>query len=232
MKSIFVALLVLNLASALIASPTSDLASPSPETRAAAAKILQAIYTPPPETNWYSLLAALMIGDQKTNVEAILFAREINPGPGVGEQLLMVEYRLDEAWLLHCSYRYQGQYRGNETLYDRNLSFGPKWIPVKPLTNFTGIWIEYHINGQKCLETSFKDGVRNGDRSSYSFDGSKVIMEHLNPDTREVDWTEYYHSGSVKTNGRRDPTGRPIGVWTNYNEQDGSVLSTTPWSKP
>jgi hypothetical protein len=230
-KIVFAAL-VAALGCNLIASPIDDLASPSPETRASAAKILQASYTPPSKTNWDSLLAELKTGDMRTKIEAMLSARGIKPGPGVGEALLMVEYRLDEAWLLHCRYRHQGQYRGKETLYDRSLSFSPKWIPVKTPTNFSGIWIDYYINGRKCLETSWKDGIRNGDRICYHYDGRKVYVEHHDPNSAEVDWTEFYlHSGSVKTKGKRDRTGRPIGTWTNFND-DGSVLNTTPWSRP
>ena len=178
MKRVLAAILVISWAGKLIASPISDLNSPSPETRAATAKILRATYTPPSRTNWDSLVATLRIGDKKTNIEQHLSTLNVKPGPGSGEQLLSVEYRLDEGWLLKCSYRYQGQYRNNEVLYDRNLQFSPIYFPVKAPTNFTGVWIEYYINGQKCLETNMKDGLRHGDLTCYKFDGSKAYVEH------------------------------------------------------
>ena len=178
MKRVFAAILVLSCASKLIASPVSDLSSPSPETRDAAAKILRTTYTPPSRTNWDSLVATLKIGDNRTNIEQRLLTLNIKPGLGSGEQLLLVEYRLDEAWLLKCSYRYQGQYRNNEVLYDRNLQFSPIYFPVKAPTNFTGVWVEYYINGQKYLETNMKNGLRHGDLTCYKFDGSKVYVEH------------------------------------------------------
>lgn len=214
------------------ASLIDDLASPSPETRTTAAKILRVTYKPPPKEKWDSLLAALKVGDSKTNIEAILFARGVQPGHGNGYATLIMEYRLDEAWLLNCEYLYQGQYRGHEILQDRKIFFSPKWIFVKPPTNFSGIWVMYYINGQKCLEEGLKDGVLNGDYTCYHHDGSKVYGEHYNPTNTEIGWAEYYHSGSVKTKGKRNQNHMPIGVWTNYNEKDGSVLSTNTWPKP
>jgi hypothetical protein len=178
MKRIFAVILVLSCASKLVASLVSDLSSPSPETRDAAAKILRATYTPPSRTNWDSLVATLKIGDKMTNIEERLRALNIKPGPGSGEQLLSVEYRFDEAWILRCNYQYQGQYRGNETLYGRDILLSPIYFSVKTPTNFTGVWIEYYINGQKCLETNMKDGLRCGDLTCYKFDGSKAHVEH------------------------------------------------------
>jgi len=215
----------------LIASPIDDLTSPLPEKREAAAKILRAHYTPPPQTNWDSLLATLKPGDKKTNVEAILLTRGFKPSGGIGEQLESFDYKVDEVWTLRCLYNYQGQYRGNETLYGRNLFFSPEWRPVAYPSNYTGIWIEYYINGQKCMETTLRNGIRWGDHTCYSFDGSKVYVEHNDPSKPEVGWTEYYHSGSIKLKGRQNKTGSPIGIWTNYSEQDGSVISTQTWSK-
>jgi hypothetical protein len=178
MKRVFAAILVLGLASKLIASPVSDLSSMSPETRAAAAEKLRATYTPPSRTNWDSLVATLEIGDKMTNIEQRLRILNIKPDLGSGEQLLSVEYRLDEAWILRCDYQYQGTYRGNETLYSRDILLSPIYFPVKAPTNFTGVWIEYYINGQKCLETNMKDGLRHGDLTCYKFDGSKAYIEH------------------------------------------------------
>jgi hypothetical protein len=85
MKRVFAAILVLGLASKLIASPVSDLSSMSPETRAAAAEKLRATYTPPSRTNWDSLVATLEIGDKMTNIEQRLRILNIKPDLGSGE---------------------------------------------------------------------------------------------------------------------------------------------------
>lgn len=231
MKSFIAALLVLSWAGNLVASPVSDLSSPSSDIREAAAKTLRANYTPPSRTNWDTLVATLKIGDKMTNVEARLRALNIKPGLGSGEQLLSMEYRLDETWCLRCSYQYLGKYEGNPTLYGRDIFLSPIYVTVKGPTNFTGVWIEYYLNGQKCFETNLKDGLRCGDFTCYSSDGRKIYVEHHNPNNPIVETTEYYHSGSIKLQSKRDKTGRPIGDWFFYNEQDGSLMSTQSWPK-
>ena len=77
-----------------------------------------------------------------------------------------------------------------------------------------------------------KEGVRCGDLTCYGYDGSKVYIEHHDPASEEVGWTDYYHSGGIKSRGKLDKTGRPIGTWTNYSEQDGSIINTHSWTKP
>src|SRR2546421_520425 len=94
--------LTLFCASMLVASPASDLSSPSPEIRAAAARILRATYKPPPETNWDWLLPELKVGDKMTNVHAILKAHGFGRFGEGGSQTIVTECRLDEAWELYC----------------------------------------------------------------------------------------------------------------------------------
>jgi hypothetical protein len=235
-KGLLVTLVLLIWTGELSGSPASDLASPSPEKRDAAASILRATYTPPPQTNWAALLATLKIGDRRTNIEERLRAFNIKPGLSLARAGLYVDYRLDEAWILRCNYQYQdsqGPYpRGDEILLSRILQFGPTYVSVRAPTNFTGIWNEYYINGQKCFEINMKLGRACGNSTCFSFDGRKVCVKHHDPNSQEVEVTEYYLSGSVSRRGKRDGTGRPIGVWTSYNEQDGSIISTHNWSKP
>ena len=181
MKRVFVTILILSWASKLIASPVLDLSSPSPETRDAAATILRATYTPPPRTNWDSLVATLKTGVAMTNIEQHLRTLNIKPNYlGDGEQLRPVEYRLDEAWILRCEYQqWQGQHPGVEALYSRKVLFSPTYFQVKMPANFTGVWTEYYINGQKFRETNMKDGQRQGDFSYYKYDGSKLPSAYI-----------------------------------------------------
>jgi hypothetical protein len=212
MKRVFIAIVAV-CGWNLVASPIDDLTSLSSEAREAAAKILRATYIPPAQTNWDSLLAMLKPGDEMTNVEAILRARGFKPGPEVGFQLLVVQYRLDQAWLLSCSYCYQGQYRGKEVLYDRNLMFSPEWRPVAYPSNYTGIWVENYINGQKCLETSLRNGMRWGDRTCYEFQNGRIVyVEHYDPKNPAAEKTDYYGSdGSItRTENSVPHIGKPI----------------------
>jgi hypothetical protein len=186
------------------------------------------------QTKWDSLLAALKVGDRMTNVEAILKAHGIKyDGPGLGGAgWLSREYRFDEAWLLRCEYRCDIRYPAESILQAWDLQLSPIYVGVNPPTNFTGVWIVYYINGQKCLETNLKAGAPYGDQICYRFDGSKDCVEHHDPNQAEVGWTQYYHSGGIMTRGKRDKNWRPIGTWTNYSESDGSILDTHTWINP
>src|ERR1019366_1723599 len=149
MKDVLAIFLILFCSCKLSASPALDLSSPSPEVRATAAQILRRSYEPPPESKWASLLAALKEGDRMTNVEAILRTRGIKPGIGIGEQSFVTEYRLDDHWLLKCS----GLSRlepDKLIMSERHLERSPIWVHVVAPTNFTGAWIQYYLNGQKC----------------------------------------------------------------------------------
>jgi len=115
-----------------------------------------------------------------TNIEQHLRSLDIKPSDfGPKEQLRRVDYRLDEAWILKCEYQqWQGQHPGIEALYSREVLLSPIYFRVKAPTNFTGVWIEYYINGQKFVESNMKDGLRQGDLTYYKYDGSKSYVEH------------------------------------------------------
>jgi hypothetical protein len=148
----------------------------------------------------------LKVCDTKTNIEARLLALNIKPNGGEGEQLLVVHYRLDEGGTLRCSYKYQGQYRGKEILYDRNIYLSPIYISVKAPTNFTGVWIEYYVNGRKCLETNMKDGRACGDLKCFSPEGRRVYIERHDPSSPEVQTTYYNNDRSIiRTENRPKP---------------------------
>ena len=131
------------------------------------------------------------------NIAAILQARGIKGSYGGGSQTLVTEYRLDEYWLLKC-YCLNRLQREKCIMYDRHLEPGPTYVTVPAPTNFTGVWIEYYINGRTCFESNMKGGVRCGDRTCYSPDGSKVYVEQYEPNSSEVGWTEFYHSVASK----------------------------------
>ena len=216
------------------ASPATDLKSPSPTVRAAAAAKLRASYTPPPQAKWDALLAKLKVGDPCTNVEAILKANAIGDGSGEGGAgYSHYTYRLDDAWVLKCDYRWGSRGLWNETLHARSIQLQPIYINLAAPTNFTGVWILYYVNGQKCLETNIKNGVQCGDNISYRDDGTKLVLKHHEPGRPEIEYTQYYHSGKVMTRGTVDQRDRHIGTWTNYSEVDGSVMDLYPgWPQP
>jgi hypothetical protein len=220
MKYVLTILLPLCWAGVLRASPATDLSSPSPEIRAAAAAALRQSYQPPPESKWSPLLAALKPGDKMTNVEAILKAHGIELGEGTYG---VIESRLDELWVL--KYGYTEEFDQDKVIMpERHLEQHLTWKHVNAPTNFTGVWTEYWGNGQKCFETTYRDGVWGGDRTSYGSDGTKVCFEHRAPGSAEIGCTEFYPSGRIKSTGQTDNSQKRHGNWTNYNEH-GSIIN-------
>jgi hypothetical protein len=230
MKPVLITCLALGSLIKAAASPAADLSSPSPEIRVAAAAKLRVSYRPPPRASWDSLLAKLKLGDARTNVEAILKANAVAEGAGMGGAgFSHISHRLDEAWVLKCQYRWGSAGWRQETLDARSLELRPSYVNVAAPTNFTGVWILYYVNGQKCMETYMKDGVWSGDQVNYLDDGHKWIIKHYEPGSPEIGYTQYYYrSDKVMTRGKVDGKGSRIGMWTNYSKLDGSVVDTYP----
>jgi hypothetical protein len=229
MKCALMAFLGLCCAIEVAASPAADLKSPSPAVRAAAAAKLRASYTPPARAKWDAVLAQLKIGDARTNVEAILKANAIKSGYGRGGAgFSHIEHRLDEAWLLKCVYRGSPIQR-DETLDACSIELQYTYVNVAMPTNFTGTWIMYYVNGQKCIENNMKDGVPCGDCIDYVDDGKTWIVHHYEPGSPGIGYTQYYYrSDKIMTRGTKDRSGTRIGMWTNYSQVDGSVMGIYP----
>ena len=52
-------------------------------------------------------------------------------------------------------------------------------VNVAPRKDFTGTWINWHVNGQKGLETQYKNGKYNGVLTSYHDNGSQELRAAL-----------------------------------------------------
>ncbi len=130
----------------LLASPINDLASTNQEVRDAAAKVLRETYVMPPQTNWNSLVSRLILGTPKTNVLEILghFTNNIAGGGGSGATETE-RYRLDDLWLLDCSYTGDG---ANRVLTHLGFMQELRFVTVDLPAGFTGNWRTYYVNGQ------------------------------------------------------------------------------------
>jgi hypothetical protein len=203
------------------ASPSSDLGSPSQEVRDAAAKILRATYTPPSRTNWDSVIASIKVGTPKTNVLELLRTFNAQPeGCGGGGGIENELYRLDELWLLECTYHFG---ISNLVFAGCALRQQLRFISVEPPTNFTGIWTVYYINGQKSGQGNFKEGRPEGESIRFYPDGSKALVNHSTNGVLNGEETGFFPSGRVKYRGLYE-AGSQVGKWIWYNE-DGSVKS-------
>lgn len=215
MKRFFATFLVVCLGSKLVASPTSDLGSPSQETRDAAAKILRATYTPPSHNNWDSLVASIKIGDNKTNVIEMLRRHNIKGGGGAGTGTYESRlFSLDDFWQLELS-------------SERDLVVGcqirqqMRDVWFLPLTNYSGVWTTYWVNGQRSAEVHVKEGKYSGEFTGFSTDGLKSYVQNFDGFNAEGEGLGFFPSGHIqyrqqfKANVQVGPT-----IW--YNE-DGST---------
>ena len=217
--------LIWSCASSLVGSPADDLSSPSQEVRDAAAKILRATYTAPSRTNWEAVVNSITNGMTKTNLLELLSPYRVTPMWGVGSGGSHSQaYRLDDAWMLVCWFRNQG-----DVLFERTLSPSIRNVWVAPSTNFAGIWITYFVNGQKIHEIHYDDGKYHGEFIAYSPDGSKCYVQHYDHHVAEGADTGYFASGRKNYHGVYK-AGNQVGTWIWYNE-DGSVKSTKDYSK-
>jgi len=223
MKMIFAASIVI-CGCNLIASPIDDLASPSQETRDAAAKILRSIYTPPPRTNWDSLVASIKVGDNKTNVIEMLHRLNIKDGGGAGTGTYESRlFQLDDLWELELS-------------SERDIVVGCKLreqmrdIWILPPTNFSGVWTTYWVNGQRSAEVHVKDGKYFGDFTGFSPSGFKSYVQHFDNNLLVGEEIGYFSSGKISYRGQHE-TNTYIGTWIWYNE-DGSTNYVRDYSKP
>jgi hypothetical protein len=200
--------------------PRSDLASPSQSIRDAAAKNLRATYVPPRRSEWECRLAPITPGTKKTDVDELFQPLNLHPercvedgatGPAVTEQY---RYRLDDLWVLDCSYR-------NGVVVQRELREQLRHVWVDPPTGFTGVWTTYFANGQPSREIHYKDGKYDGQFTAMNPDGSKCYVLHYTKQVADGEYTGYYPSGRVRYSSRYS-AGEPAGTWTWYRE-DGSV---------
>lgn len=204
----------------LQASPLADLSSPSQETRDAAAKILRATYTPPSRTNWDVLVSTLKVGSPKTNIEAQLQALNLHVGGGVGSgNTETVTYPLDDYWSLECSFTNTADGR----LAGVGLVGGLREVYTEPPTNFTGLWTDYYVNGQKSGEGYYKNGKLDGNGVGFDSKGKTNLIHHWVNGVSDGEETGFYPSGKIAYKGKYK-AGKQAGHWIWYKE-DGSIES-------
>lgn len=193
----------------------ADLNSPSQVERDKAAALLRRSYVPPPRSNWNAILTFV-----RTNRDAAETLRRLRWFPHTSEpegERVRERYRLDSAWELTCSYRTNDNTREGFSIHLHHC-----W--VQPPSRFTGTWVTYYVNGQKCEELTYRNGELESELE-YEENGSKW-------------WGTFYHSrGPVyEQDIMYDSFGRTSARWdmgTNgtviMHNEAGSVL--TNWHK-
>lgn len=229
LRGIIAALGLFSWNSNLHASPIDDLGSPSQEIRDAAAKTLRKTYTSPPSTNWDALVSTLKLGTPQSVIEAQLRASNFAVSGSTSFGSTDVKwYRLDDLWLLHCTFTNTMSGLTNRALDQIALKEQMREIWVKPPSNFTGVWRTFWANGQPSYEFHYKDGLPEGVLTTFYPDGAKCVVSPQHNGIPAGEEMGFYSSGRIKYKGQYR-AGSQVGRWIWYKE-DGSVEETKDYN--
>jgi hypothetical protein len=207
------------------AAPRDDLGSPPQQVRDAAAVLLRASYVPPPRSRWEHVVAAINAGDSSDTILQLLQPYHVTREMGIGSgQSFSESYRLDDVWLLRCSFR---RLESGDALLEHELTEQMRYVWIEPPADFTGVWTTYFVNGQRSHEIHYRNGQHFGTFTSFYSNGSKAVVQHNGAEGAEGaegEETGYFPSGALNYRGRYS-NGEPAGTWVWYSE-DGSVRST------
>jgi hypothetical protein len=206
------------------ASLVDDLASTSQETRDKAAKILREMYVSPSRTNWDGVVNALKLGTPQTLIEQQLSSSNLVSAGGLSSGNTEVKsYRLDDLWILDCSFTNRTTSISNSGLAFITLKERLRNVWVEPPTNFTGVWRTYWINGQPSHEIEYKNGQYHGVVKTFKPDGSRSVVSHKTEGVTEGEELGFHSSGRILYKGQYK-AGKKVGKWIWYKE-DGSIES-------
>ena len=201
-----------------MASPVEDLASPDQAVRDRAAAELRTTFKSTPESKWTPVLAKIQEGQSQDDVEKELRAiQAINESAANRNEYSEYVYRLDDEWIFVCRFV-------DNKLTRRELERWPRSPLLIPPGDFTGRWVLYYINGQKCEECDYKNGRKDGECITYYWDGSKHSVEHYQDGLMQGDDMAFYPSGAIAHKGRRDRD-KAVGTYT-YYDNNGRVTAT------
>jgi hypothetical protein len=205
----------------LTASPIDDLSSPSQKTRDAAAEILRSSHTAPPGPNWEAIVGTITNGISRTDVEKLLLPFKVTLVQQLGSSWVFGNAfwcRLDDAWVLSLYFE-----PTNHTLTLKQMKMAE--VSVDPPPHFTGVWVVYYVNGQKCQEVHYKDGKRQGNLTVFNSDGSTNYIQRYDHGLPDGAFVAYYVSGRTSASAVYK-AGRLVSTVI-YNE-DGTVKEKRP----
>ena len=137
------------------ASPLSDLASPLPEVRSTAAKLIRDshLYHATSRVLWDKLASSLR---EDSGAQDILPYLQKN---GIALRLVpsdlasngVYHFRLDDSWVLLCAFN-------QSILTEFKVVEEPKEIVVLPPNDYTGFWRMYRIDGEPEGLRYYKNG--------------------------------------------------------------------------
>ncbi|MEI8195325.1 MAG: hypothetical protein WCI73_05400 [Phycisphaerae bacterium] len=97
---------------------------------------------------------------------------------------------------------------------------------VKPAGDFTGLWVTWHVNGQKAYEIQYRNGKHDGMFTSYWDNGSKCYQQHVKGGIADGPDTGWYKSGKKMYEGQYKDD-QQDGTWRHWYENGQLSLEAT-----
>jgi hypothetical protein len=203
-----------------------SLKSPDSDTRAAAAAELRRIVAKYPsgtvylsrpddggEAMWRAKLRLVREGMDRTEVLRILPSVE---GPGAASGGVhdggsyVTTWRLDEHWSAVATF-----YESGELARFPRLHKGGRWVGVVHPPDFTGTWVDYHVNGQKARAVELRAGKHHGICATYYDTGATSEVSHYVQGEQHGDYTGWWRDGRLAFTAHYR-NGKQHGVWTHW----------------
>ena len=210
---------------AAVAAHIKSLASPDSDTRAAAAAELRrlvakypsgTVYLSRPDDGgaaWRAKLRRVRVGMDRADVLRILPSID---GPGAASGGLhdggsyFATWRLDEHWSATAAF-----YDDGELAQLPRLRKGARWVGVVHPPDFTGTWVDYHVNGQRARAVELRTGKHHGVSTHYHDSGAVYSVSHYVNGEQHGDYTGWQRDGRLAfTAHYRD--GKQHGTWTHW----------------
>jgi antitoxin component YwqK of YwqJK toxin-antitoxin module len=123
-------------------------------------------------------------------------------------------YKLDDYW----EATFQVNNSEKQTLGERpKLEANVRDVPIKPPDHFTGVWVTWHVNGQKAEEIQYRDGKYDGTSTTFYGNGRKLMEQHYKEGICEGPEIGWYKSGKKEYEGQYKNE-KQDGLWRYWYE--------------
>ena len=130
-------------------------------------------------------------------------------------------YRLDDYWSVWLHLVDFERKKLHKHAPDLFRSVRQVW--VAPPAKYTGMWVTWHVNGQKANEIQYRNGQYDGTFTAFLDDGSKGVQQHYTTGFCHGTDTGWHRNGKKAYEGQHEHD-KQVGTWRWWNE-NGQIES-------
>jgi hypothetical protein len=133
-------------------------------------------------------------------------------------------YRLDDYWIVRLDFLDSGE-KPLDKLRERGAELFTEVceVGVAPPVGYTGVWVTWHVNGQKADEIQYRNGRYDGTFASFDDDGAKCVEQHYTMGVAHGTAMGWHRNGNKAYEGQCE-RGKQTGTWRWWNE-NGQIKS-------